>query len=247
MYNGFSTSGSPGTGLGAILRNSSEFDIYSEKAKGTVVLSKYCPDAAKGSSKVHPLKYGAVCLPAKGEEVCGDGWAVEQTEQRCLILVVDGVGHGIEASEASREAVKLLYKNKTRSPSAIVEAIHAGLISTRGAAVAVAEIDHVNRVVHYCGIGNISGRIVAGDMEKNMVSHNGTAGHNARKIQEFTQPWDDECLLIMHSDGLSARWNLADYPMLLHKHPSIIAGVLYRDFARGMDDATVVAAKKQRG
>ena len=30
------------------------------------------------------------------------------------------------------------------------------------------------------------------------------------------------------------------YPSLIHHHPALIAGVLYRDFNRGRDDVTVL-------
>jgi hypothetical protein len=46
----------------------------------------------------------------------------------------------------------------------------------------------------------------------------------------------------MHSDGLSARWNLSAYAGLHLRHSAVIAGVLYRDFVRRRDDVTVVVA-----
>jgi hypothetical protein len=45
----------------------------------------------------------------------------------------------------------------------------------------------------------------------------------------------------MHTDGLGTRWSLDDYAGLLRRHPSVIAAVLYRDFSRNRDDATVLA------
>jgi hypothetical protein len=47
----------------------------------------------------------------------------------------------------------------------------------------------------------------------------------------------------MHSDGLSARWDLMSYPGLLRRAPGVIAAVLYRDMARTRDDATVIVAR----
>jgi hypothetical protein len=76
-----------------------------------------------------------------------------------------------------------------------------------------------------------------------MVSHNGTAGHLAPRIREFTYPFTGKPLVILHSDGLSTKWGLADYPGLAASHPSLIAGVLFRDHRRGRDDATVVAVR----
>ena len=76
-----------------------------------------------------------------------------------------------------------------------------------------------------------------------MTSHNGTLGHELRKIQEFSFPWEPQSVLIMHSDGLGSRWDLNQYPGIMTKHASVIAAVLYRDFERQRDDVTVLVAK----
>ena len=47
----------------------------------------------------------------------------------------------------------------------------------------------------------------------------------------------------MCSDGIGTRWNLDAYPGLLEHHPMLLAAVLYRDFQRGRDDATVVVVR----
>ena len=44
----------------------------------------------------------------------------------------------------------------------------------------------------------------------------------------------------MHSDGISTHWDPGQYPGLIARHPAVIATVLFRDFGRGNDDATVV-------
>jgi hypothetical protein len=45
---------------------------------------------------------------------------------------------------------------------------------------------------------------------------------------------------VLHSDGLQTRWRLDAYTGLARRQPSLIAGVLYRDFTRGRDDVTVL-------
>ena len=75
------------------------------------------------------------------------------------------------------------------------------------------------------------------------MSLNGTAGHTVHKINEFSYPWTDDALLLVHTDGLVSRWDLDRYPGLVQRHPSLVAGVLFRDFNRGRDDVTVVAAR----
>jgi hypothetical protein len=72
----------------------------------------------------------------------------------------------------------------------------------------------------------------------------GTAGHQVRRLQEFSYPWAGDDVLIMHSDGVSAHWTLDAYPGLQQRDPLVIAAVLLRDFTRGRDDATVVVAKR---
>jgi hypothetical protein len=76
-----------------------------------------------------------------------------------------------------------------------------------------------------------------------MVSQNGTVGYTIRKIQTYEYPWTDNSLLLMHSDGVATQWSLNRYPGLRQRHPSLIAGALYRDYKRARDDITVLAAR----
>ncbi|HEY7183846.1 MAG TPA: ATP-binding SpoIIE family protein phosphatase [Blastocatellia bacterium] len=244
LRDGYSTAGSPGTGLGAIKRLSDEFDIYSAPGKGVALLVQLWSRRAPSGNRPPPLEIGAVCLPFPGEVACGDGWAVEWRDGHCVILVVDGLGHGASAATAAMTAVDAFRTHPQHEPAALIEYAHGALRSTRGAAMAVADID-LDREVKYAGIGNISGVILAPGGARHMVSHAGIVGHEARKFQEFVYPWTQDSLLIMHSDGLATHWNLDQYPGLVGRRPSLIAGVLYRDFTRGRDDVTVVVAKKQ--
>jgi hypothetical protein len=52
--------------------------------------------------------------------------------------------------------------------------------------------------------------------------------------------------LVLYSDGLTTHWDLNAYPGLISRHPSLIAGVLYRDFNRGNDDVSVVVVKQKQ-
>jgi len=243
LRDGYSTAGSPGTGLGAIKRLSDEFDIYSIPGKGCALVSQLWSRRPTIGNRPAPLEIGAVSLPKPGEVACGDAWAVEWRGGHCVILVADGLGHGADAAAAAMAAVNALRTHPQLTPAALIELAHGALRSTRGAALAVADID-LAREVRYAGIGNIAGVLRVPDGSRHMVSHAGIVGHEARKIQEFVYPWGQDTLLVMHSDGLATHWNLDQSPGLAGRHPSLIAGVLYRDFARGRDDVTVVVAKK---
>jgi anti-sigma regulatory factor (Ser/Thr protein kinase) len=243
MEDGFSTSNTPGNGLGAVRRLSDTFDVYSMPQSGTAILSRLWRDPAPSQSEV----VGVVCLPKPGEDACGDAWrVVDDGVNRTVFLVADGLGHGVQAADASRQAVKVFAENVRHSTAQIVELLHAALRSTRGAALAVAEVRRAERQVHFTGIGNISASLITGTATRSMVSQNGTAGAEARRIQEFVYPWSEETLLVMHSDGLATQWQVGKYNGLRFRDPSVIAGVLYRDYRRERDDVTVLVARDQK-
>jgi len=121
--------------------------------------------------------------------------------------------------------------------------VHRALMPTRGAAVAIARIDMAAGVIRYVGVGNISGLLVTDAPARHMVSHNGTAGHVAPRIREFSYEFTGTPMVILHSDGLTSRWDLGAYPGLGLQHPTLVAGVLLRDHRRARDDASVTVAR----
>jgi anti-sigma regulatory factor (Ser/Thr protein kinase) len=246
LSDGFSSAGTAGNGLGAIARLAAVFDIHSSIETGTAMVARLWREtASEPRVERGGLELGAVSLPVAGEDVCGDAWAVDDARGRSLVLLADGLGHGLAAADAAHAAVATFQRHLHGSLTEIVHAAHDSLRKTRGAALAVALVDHERREVRFCGVGNVAGVILMPEETRStsMVSHNGTVGHVIRKVQEFVYPWDCSALLIMHSDGLGTQWALDRYPGLSARHPSVIAGVLHRDFRRKHDDSTVLVAR----
>lgn len=247
MEDNVSTTGSSGTGLGAIKRFSHEFDFHSEPGKGTAVFSrlwqKKSDNVRQKTRKRDGIEVGTVMLAMPGEDVCGDGCSAAKLQGCTVLLVVDGLGHGMEAALSTQAAQALLEKCHQLLPAEIIARMHEALRGTRGAAVSVASFDHTKRRITCSGVGNIAARIVSMEKKYGFVSLNGVVGFQRIKIQEFTEPWPEDGLLIMHSDGLKSRWDLSEYANLSACHPALIAAVLYRDFTRGRDDVTVMVAK----
>ena len=246
LTDGYSTAGSPGTGLGAIARLASSFDVYTAPEAGTVIAARVGSNQPVGVRSRSAFDVGVVRAAKRGETECGDDWGIvaDDGRGRALLTVIDGLGHGLAAAEASRRGVELATESAADRPGQVVAALHRGLRSTRGAAVAVAELQANDTNLLYAGLGNISGAIVRPTESKSLMSHNGIAGHEMRKIQELTYEWPAEALLVMHSDGVSAKWDLSRYPGLHSRHPSVVAGVIYRDLSRGRDDAVVVVVRR---
>ena len=238
LVDGVSTSGTAGNGLGAIKRLATTFDLYSVIGSGTVVAAGFYPRGVEV-----PVVAG-LAIPAPGETQCGDAWAVWSAGELVSVFVADGLGHGHEAARASNAAVATFLRHAERSAEEVIGAVHDALKSTRGAAVAVAELDRRRGVMHYCGLGNISAVIGKPDgSEQHLVSLAGIAGHVARRLQRYPYPWLPGHTLVMHSDGIGSHWSLSGYPGLASRQPAVIAGVLSRDHRRGPDDATVVVAQ----
>lgn len=240
IRDGYSTTGTSGTGIGAITRLSATTDVYSLPGGGTAVWARI---SQNGLPKARETIVSGLEAARPGEDVCGDAWAMSRNHGRVTIVVADGLGHGPDAAAAARAAVAVLSPNATRHPRDLMEAIHHALRHTRGAAVAVAVLDERARTVAFSGLGNINARICKRDGSTTaLVSMNGTAGMEARSLREFSYEWPPAAAVVLHSDGVSSRWDLTGYPGLLDRAPSIISGVIFRDFCRDTDDASVVVA-----
>jgi anti-sigma regulatory factor (Ser/Thr protein kinase) len=241
LADGYSLAGTRGCGLGAVRRLSSDFDINSRQPSGTVVMSR-----VRGSGP-DPGTHGfsAICVPAPGETECGDAWNLRQVGNKFAAIVVDGLGHGPLAAAAAGQAVAVFSEHWFPTPADYLAAADAAMRSTRGAALAMAQIDFGTRELHYAGVGNIAARIVnlAANKQQSLVSHGGIVGAGLRKVQQFDYRWQEGDLLVMHSDGLNERWNLGNYVGLAQTDVAVIAGIVYRDAKRNRDDATVLGAR----
>ena len=230
MSDGYSTHGTAGTGLGAVRRLANDFDIYSMPGEGTVVMARF--GAAAGPN------YGAISVALAGEVDCGDAWRVSQQHGITSIMVVDGLGHGGFATEAARAGIGAFSTAPLDPPMEILMRANRTMSKTRGGAAACARLEA--GALSYAGVGNISGSLHTPAKSQGLISHNGTLGMYQRHSQPFEYAAPPGTLLVMHSDGLSARWDLNSRAALLTRHPAIVAGVLYRDHGRARDDATVV-------
>jgi anti-sigma regulatory factor (Ser/Thr protein kinase) len=246
MRDGFSSAGTSGTGLGAIRRLASQFDIHSVPGRGTVVFARLSAPRARASPSVELSRSGAAWRPMHLDEVCGDACGVFETGEEIVCVVADGLGHGMAAGEASRTAVATVAQATTFEPVRLLERLHVALKPTRGAAVAVALIRPRDRVLRFAGIGNISASIKSGSESKSLVSASGIVGHQVRAYQEFRYEWQPDSTLIMHSDGLTSRWSFDQTGGLATRHPATIAAALGRDFARERDDRCVLVVREER-
>ncbi len=234
-------------GLAGIKRAADLFDIYSPGGRGTAVLAHVGARTGQSSTRGYAESVmhecvGAVCVPLAGEEECGDDWVMEVMPGRLTALLVDGLGHGPEAAAAALSATSA-FRPAAEAPEIMLCSMHSALRETRGAALSVTVVDQSRRTARFCGVGNVDGRVVTADTDRHLIPQNGIVGHTMPRVKAAEVPWPTDARLVMHSDGISSRWRADRYPGLLARHPSLLAGVLFRDFARARDDATVLVLR----
>lgn len=239
LGDGHSTAGTLGIGLGAVVRQATWIDLHSVPGQGTVLAAQVWPADRPGASWAAGL-----VRPMTGEVVSGDGFAIREIDGRRQLMLCDGLGHGRLAERAAQEAVRIFGALGPLPVTGVLEALHRGLNHTRGAALAVAELEADCSRVHYAGLGNIAGTIVSGDgSRRGLVSLPGIAGHQKRQIREYEYQLGPGDVLVMHTDGLVERWNAAEQPGLFTHSPQVIAAALLRTAGTRRDDAGVVVAR----
>lgn len=245
MRDGYSTAGSPGTGLGAVHRAALVVEMYTLAGRGTVLHCVVGDETPAPSPLVPRPRYtfAGIAIPKTGETANGDAWNAVASGDTLTIGVADGLGHGPLAASASIAAARVFATSSDKPLERMMEDVHGALRATRGAAVGIMRIHGALGRADFLGVGNIAGTIVRDDGARKVVSLPGIAGHEMRKLQSFSYPWDASSVVVLQSDGVSASWSATNYPGLMQHEPAVIAAVLYRDHCRGTDDATVVVAK----
>ena len=194
LRDGYSTAGSPGTGMGAMRRLAGSFDLHSDpdEGNGSIGGSLVGPCALRESLRIRwTWEWFAGRSATK--------WSVEtvgkQPVSRDVCCFWLWMAWATDSALPPQPRKPFEYSGPTlqHSPARIVEAAHAALRSTRGAVLGIAEIDLSQKLVRYAGVGNISGVIVSDGSSRHLVSTNGTVGHDVRKVQEFSYPFPDGC------------------------------------------------------
>lgn len=234
LEDGFSTASTPGLGLGAVRRFAVRFAAYSIPGRSTVVAARMaeregCPD------------FSVISTAIPGETLSGDSWAV--SEDRRTFLVIDGLGHGMLAADAARAGVEVFLKQQHHTLQHILEHMHLAMRSTRGAAAAIARVVPDAQRLEFAGIGNISGMLLGVARSQSLVSHNGTLGHQLRRVQQFQYTYEPGNVLLLQSDGLMTQSKLGLPSTLLLQSPLVIAPLLYSEQVRGRDDATLLVSR----
>jgi negative regulator of sigma-B (phosphoserine phosphatase) len=190
------------------------------------------------------LIVGVAARPAAGQSVSGDAHFVETFPNGALIAVMDGVGHGYEATTAAQAATEVLKHSGHAPTTEILKRCHDTLATTRGAVMTVAQLDFSANKLEWLGVGNVDGRLFRarrlGDSGvENVLAHPGVLGHQLPVLRPKFTSIESGDLLVFATDGIHPGYeniNEAEAPQRLAEH------ILRHNF-KGGDDALVLVVR----
>ena len=236
LRDGHSTAGTLGIGLGAIQRLADFADLYSRPGHGTSLVARFRAVPAGPEPR-----WAGLIRPITGETECGDAYGVVLTDSAVTAVLCDGLGHGPLAAAAAAAGVAAVLDDPAGEPAALLERVHRRMSGTRGGAVGVVQVG--GQLARFAGLGNVAASIVSDGQRKSMISIPGIAGVQARTIRQFEYDVPPGSAVIVHSDGISSRWEAAALPALEARDPLLIAAVLLAEAGVHRDDAGVLVLK----
>ena len=245
ISDGFSTAGSLGYGLGAVNRLMDDLVISSrgKGGKGTRIACQRWRSLKNPAVKPCPLDIGAATRPHPSMEKNGDAFVLERWGESALVGVIDGVGHGQLAFQAAREARLFVETHFDRPMDTIFCGVGRACRGTQGVVMALARFDWGSERLTFASVGNIESRVFACPQKMNFIVRRGLIGLNAPNPVVTEHRWEPSQVMVMHSDGVSARWEWDDYPELRDASAVSAAQQLLHRQARDNDDATVLVVK----
>ncbi|MBX7196662.1 MAG: phosphoserine phosphatase [Sandaracinus sp.] len=179
----------------------------------------------------------ACSRPRAGESVNGDAVLVRRERGRALVAVIDALGHGPVAHAVAQKAVQLLGATPlTVGPASLIEALHAALRGSRGAAATLVVIEDGH--LRGCGVGNVEVRTPGAASP--IVLSRGVLGGAAIRARAFEARLSAGERFALFTDGITRRLDLRsvrDLPLVTACED------LFARFAQDIDDATLVVGE----
>jgi phosphoserine phosphatase RsbX len=187
------------------------------------------------------INWGVAGRPLPGETVSGDNYVAAVGEHTTLLSVIDGLGHGPEAAEASARAAEHIGANLDLSLVEMMTSCHKAIRKTRGVVAALVGIEEVTGKMTWLGVGNIEGRLVGRDPERpkeTLLQRGGVVGYDLPKLMPRSIQLEDGDTIFLGTDGL----NYGYHEIVMGADPQRSAQLILSRYAKPTDDALVLIA-----
>ena len=192
------------------------------------------------------IAWAAAGTPIPGQITSGDGYLVVPRPLRTLLAVMDGLGHGPDAHEATSAAIAAIAGTPDAPLRSLFERCNMALQRTRGVVMTIAAIAGDGQM-EWLGIGNVSGYVVSSVppyRHEGAMIRGGVVGWQMPSLHTRSARLDAGDLLIMATDGIRDGFVSSVEPIL---PPRIIASRILEENGRGYDDALVLVARYNGG
>lgn len=251
FLDGYTTAASLGIGLGAVARLADDCEARTPPSGSgsEIVVVKWLPSprTAEAPRLWHAgrIDVGARSRPFPGLTVNGDAYVVRfPAPGRVVAAVIDGLGHGVDAHEAAVAGRDYVERQAGAPLPDLFAGLERCLRKTRGAVVAVADIDLDARRLRFAGVGNVEVTVLSGQGALQLVSTNGIVGHHHR-LRPYEHAWEAGRTLAMCSDGIRSGWRTGIDKAILLGHPELLAETVVNNYSRSTDDATVLGVRER--
>jgi anti-sigma regulatory factor (Ser/Thr protein kinase) len=232
---GYSTKNTLGIGLGAVKRLLTDVKVKVEGGNFILSGKKIFSDEKKSVIEVSVFS-----RPKPGFKNNGDAYFIKKYEDHAVIAVLDGIGHGDKANEASRIALKVIEDKFRDDLEQVVLTMHRKLHGSRGCVIGIVRLDKEGKL-EYLGVGNIRAQIYTSELYKRLVSFDGLVGSNLRTLRTDRLKLETPCLIVLHSDGVSS-FNFED-KKIVYRPVMEIAKEAFEQHKKSSDDATLLVAR----
>jgi hypothetical protein len=162
-----------------------------------------------------------------------------------LVGVVDGLGHGPEATAAAQAAAGILRGYAHESLPALFQHCHEGLVGTRGVVMTVASLNARENTMTWMGVGNVECLLLQGAAYPRPRSvatllRGGVVGFQLPRLLPRVEPIARDDTLIMATDGIGGGF---PQKLLLSSSPQRIADRILAEYGKETDDALVLVAR----
>ena len=138
----------------------------------------------------------------QGEQYCGDRFLFIPSQSSTLYVMIDGVGHGQDASIAADKACKSILFAPDKPLCDIAASCEKSLASTRGVAISIVRQQSKKKLIEYISVGNIEAYIVFDDRVIRLNKKPGILGARKRQFKADYQTVSKHASLLMFTDGV---------------------------------------------
>jgi phosphoserine phosphatase RsbX len=200
---------------------------------------------AIGDGWPETLERGVAGTAIEGEERSGDLAVFAGYEGGALVAVIDGLGHGDPAADASAIAADAIRRHRSASPSELLRRCHEALNKTRGVVMTLAWFDLELRELAWAGVGNVEARLVRGAggygaRHDSALVLGGVVGYNLPTIRPSPFDLHPGDAVAFATDGIATDYSVSLAPGV---PAQLLAERIYERHGKGTDDALAVVVR----